>query len=174
MPFMSEINANFISACKESSDINEHLPTLLRIASKCESVIEFGVRYGLSSTALIAARPKSLVSYDIELSTEAIGIFETGKGEGVQCDLYKKNTHEITIPPVDFLFIDSDHTYSCLSTELHLHGDKPLKFIAFHDTVSYADELVPAIQEFLNKDLNWTVYEEYTNNNGLLILSRIR
>ena len=171
---MSKVNANFVSACKESSDINEHLPTLLRIASKCESVIEFGVRYGLSSTALIAARPKSLISYDITLSKEAIQIFEAGKEEGVQCNLYEKNTHEITIPPVDFLFIDSDHTYSCLSTELRLHGDKPLKFIAFHDTVSYAGELVPAIQEFLNKHLNWTVYEEYTNNNGLLIISRVR
>jgi len=170
---LSELTTKFINACSTPSDINEHLPTILRIASKCESIIEFGVRFGLSSTALITARPKSLISYDLALTEEALEIFKIGKENGVNCTLQEKNTHEVEIPPVDFLFIDSDHTYKCLSTELRLHGDKPLKFLAFHDTVSYAHELVPAIREFLETHPNWIVYEEYTHNNGFLILSRI-
>lgn len=37
---------------KSSSDINEHLPTLYSYATKCESIIELGVRGIVSSYAL--------------------------------------------------------------------------------------------------------------------------
>ena len=38
---------------KKRSDINEHLPTLHDYASKCESVLELGVRGVISSYAFI-------------------------------------------------------------------------------------------------------------------------
>ena len=42
---------NFL--CKKGSDINEHLPTLYKYASKCESVAELGVRGVISTWALV-------------------------------------------------------------------------------------------------------------------------
>ena len=39
--------------CKNSSDINEHLPTLYKYASECESIVELGVRGVISSYALV-------------------------------------------------------------------------------------------------------------------------
>jgi hypothetical protein len=164
---------NFLDGCNTESDIHEHLPTLLRFASKCDSVVEFGVRFGASSRALIAARPKSLVSYDITAEPEAEALFAAGRAEGINCQLVEKSSFDVELGSVEFLFIDSDHTYKCLSTELKLHADKVTRFLAFHDTVSYAHELVPAINEFLEEHREWQPLEIYENNNGFVVLHRV-
>jgi len=46
------------------SSINEHLDTLRNYASRCESVAEFGVDIGQSTTAFLMAQPKRLISVD--------------------------------------------------------------------------------------------------------------
>ena len=164
---------NFVDGCNTESDINEHLPTLLRFASKCDTVVEFGVRFGASSRALIAARPLSLVSYDITAEPEAEALFAAGRAEGINCRLVEKSSSDVQFDPVEFLFIESDHTYACLSKELKLHADKVTRFLAFHDTVSYAHELVPAINEFLETHREWRPLEVYENNNGFVVLHRV-
>ena len=50
---MEFIDEKYKTLCEKKSDINEHLPTLYKYASQCESVIECGVRYCVSSWALI-------------------------------------------------------------------------------------------------------------------------
>jgi GT2 family glycosyltransferase/tetratricopeptide (TPR) repeat protein len=42
-------------ACREPSDVNEHLPTLYALAKECEHVTELGTRGGVSTTALLYA-----------------------------------------------------------------------------------------------------------------------
>src|SRR3990167_216913 len=49
---------------KEVSDINEHLPILKSFSKGV--VVELGVRYFVSTWALLAGRPKKLVSIDIK------------------------------------------------------------------------------------------------------------
>ena len=49
----------------KKSDINEHLLAINELASGCEHITEFGVRNVVSTWALLAARPKRLVCYDI-------------------------------------------------------------------------------------------------------------
>ena len=169
---MSLVNQNFIKEVETTSDINEHLFALFALATKCETVVEMGVRRGSSSRAFIAARPDKLTSYDIELWPEAIEAFEAGQAEGINCELVLGNTHEIEIDPVDMIFIDTEHTYECLSKELALHGDKAKKFLAFHDTISCKDEIVPAIKEFMDKSGHWGLYFHHELNNGLLVLKR--
>jgi len=48
-----------------SIDIREHLDTLREYASRCNSVTELGVRWVVSTWALMAGRPKRLTSFDI-------------------------------------------------------------------------------------------------------------
>jgi hypothetical protein len=164
---------NFLEACNTESDIHEHLPTLFRFASKCDSVVEFGVRFGTSSRALIAARPKSLVSYDTTVEPEAEALFAAGREEGLDCQLIEKSSFDIELEPIEFLFIDSDHSYACLKKELELHADKVTRFIAFHDTVSYGHELMPAIDQFLASHPEWEHLEVYENNNGFIVIHRV-
>jgi hypothetical protein len=170
---MSKTVTNFLDAIETPSDINEHLVALYSLAGRCHSVVELGVRYALSSTALIAARPDSLKSYDIELSPEALRIFKDGEKDGVNCQLIQSSSFDVTLyDGIDMLFIDTDHTYDCLSRELALHGNKPSKYLIFHDTVSYASQLLPAINQFLNSNSHWQVLKHFEHNNGLLVLSR--
>jgi hypothetical protein len=170
---MAKSVKNFLNALETPSDINEHLLALYSLAARCESVVEFGVRYGVSSTALIAARPDSLVSYDMTLEPQAVQIFKDGKDDGVNCELIQKSSFDVELDEPCMLFIDTDHSYACLSKELSIHGNKPSKYLVFHDTVSYANELMPAINEFLASNSSWGVLQHFEHNNGLLVLKRV-
>lgn len=171
---MSQVTRNFIQALETPSDINEHLLLLYSLAARSNTLVELGVRQGLSSAAFIAARPDSLVSYDIELLPEAVALFEAGKAEGVNCELVQGSSFDIELPEVDSIFIDTDHTFACLSKELKLHGNKAQKYLAFHDTVSFASELMPAIIAFMDMNPQWETFIECKHNNGLLVLTRTK
>ena len=166
------------------SDINEHLPTLKSLASECDTVIEMGVRWVVSTWALLAARPKSLTSIDINHPSKHGVDLDKVKGfaqdAGVPFEFIEGDTTKIEIDECDFLFIDTWHVYDQLKTELELHGNKAKKYLAFHDTVTFGDVgessgykgLMPAIEEFLEQNPHWTIKHHYTNNNGLLVLER--
>ena len=47
------------------SDINEHLPTLLKYSEECKHITEMGVRGGVSSWAFLYSNPEKMVAYDI-------------------------------------------------------------------------------------------------------------
>jgi hypothetical protein len=169
--------------CKIPSDINEHLPTLMKYASECEHITEMGVRYMVSTYALLMGKPKNMISYDIHMC----------HWESVR-DLVKEdtnfqfaigNTLEIDIDPTDLLFIDTLHNYTQLKKELDLHANKVSKYIIFHDTTSFENigesylgnpekGIWPAIQEFLEIDSRWVFKERFTNNNGLTIIEKVR
>jgi hypothetical protein len=105
---MSKTVTNFLDAIETPSDINEHLVALYSLAGRCHSVAELGVRYALSSTALIAARPDSLKSYDIELSPEALRIFKDGEKDGVNCQLIQSSSFDVTLDDVTNWIDDMD------------------------------------------------------------------
>ena len=50
---MNYIEEKYKFLCKKPSDINEHLPTLYKYASECESIAELGVRGVISTWALL-------------------------------------------------------------------------------------------------------------------------
>lgn len=168
--------------CTTPSDINEHLPTLKSYASKCNHITEMGVRYIVSTYALLMGKPKKLISYDI-MDCLWQPIREIVK-EDTNFEFKIGNTLNIEIEPTEFLFIDTLHTYDQLKVELSLHANKVTKYIGFHDTTTFATHgesydgipkvgLWPAIEEFLNDNPQWIIHERYTNNNGLTILAKI-
>lgn len=188
----------YSTLCENPSDINEHLPTLKAIASECDSVTEMGVRFVISTWALVEACPKKLTCYDINSK-----FYEEGKGniedvcnnKNIDFKFIESDTLKLEIEKTDFLFIDTLHTYNQLYKELNLHSKNVNKYIALHDTVSFGhiDEsiyqhasdiiknenstntgLIKAINDFLLTDegKNWKVDKVYENNNGLTILKR--
>lgn len=168
----------------QSSDINEHLPTLKHYTEQCSHVTEFGVRWVVSTYAFMMGKPKILRSYDLE-PIENYGIdsdylkFLAAHNE-IDFEFSVGNTLTLDIEQTDLLFIDTLHTYGQLKLELELHNSKVNKFIVLHDTETFGMigengevGLWPAVEEFLNTNIEWTLEKRYTNNNGLTILKRI-
>jgi len=180
-------------------DINEHLPTLRSYASRCDHVTEMGVRFATSTHALLIAKPKKVVSIDLnyhffksyEKSINDFAFVCETSFQFIESDVLK-----IDIEQTDLLFIDTLHTYHQLLSELNRHEKNVNKWIILHDTVTfgYTDEefyqngkiseiisstkkekvgLKPAVEDFLKNNTNWKIEKEYTNNNGLTILKRI-
>jgi len=162
---------------KTQSDINEHLPVLRDLASECETVVEMGVRYCVSTWAFIEGmKGGNLISIDIKHPSKYGGdlkaVEKACHNKKINFMFYEASTLEIEIPEVDMLFIDTDHTYEQLKGELARHGNKVKKYLVFHDTVSCETELMPAIEEFMKANKKWKIKEHYKFNNGVLVLER--
>lgn len=156
------------------SDINEHIATMHKYANECNHITEFGVRTGVSTWAWLASRAKVIRCLDIENITNNLQIhFQSAKETKKDFTFTCVNTiaDKLEIEQTDLLFIDTAHTYEQCSQELKMHGNKVNKYIIFHDT-TLCPELNKAIEEFLNKNLNWKIKEVYKNNNGLTILEK--
>ena len=165
------------------SDINEHLPTLKRYASQCEHITEMGVRSCVSTFAFLMGKPKKLVSIDIDplenWGIEVASMEVVASEYGTEFQFILDDTTKITIEPTDLLFLDTWHVYEQVKKELELHAKFVKKFIIFHDTTSFEffgmDGHVgiwPAIEEFLEENKQWYIFERFQNNNGLTVLKR--
>jgi len=158
----------FIRNKRDPSDINEHMETLLYYSRKCNVVAEFWVRTGVSTSAfLYGLQPgRTFLGYDIQHYPEAQQLFDVAKQEGKSCEYIIQDVLDpnFELPYVDFLFIDTWHTYTQLRKELEKHADKVGKYLVFHDTVSFGDHdeelpgyvahedykwLLPALDQFL-------------------------
>jgi len=122
------------------SDIFEHLPTLRKYASLCDSVIEMGVRKCVSSWALALgllenrSSVKKLYMNDINVcNTDEI---ETAaKSTELQIITIWKNNLTVNLEEdVDLLFIDTWHVYGQLKRELERFAPRTRKYIIMHDT----------------------------------------
>jgi hypothetical protein len=198
---MPQLELIFEQLKNTPSDINEHLEVLKNLSSLCDTVIELGVRSGVSTHALLSGKPRQIKSFDIN----SIGLLEeTLNTYSIENNISWKFYHEnclITdnIDYCDMLFIDTFHSFKQMSCELLLHGNKAKKYLVFHDTVTfgYNNELgqikldklpsflqeyysslpniqgiMPAIDNFMNSFPEWKVYQHYKNNNGLLVLKK--
>jgi cephalosporin hydroxylase len=170
------------------SDINEHLPTLKKYTEECESVLELGVRWIVAAYAFLAGNPKKYVGLDLDhpevhgadvellrRGAEQRGIdFTMIVGDDLDDDLYN------TLPNFDLIFIDTDHTYEQVKSELEIYHNKCNRYLILHDTVSFryggfnndTKGIWTAITEFLEGNDEWELWESFANNNGLTILRR--
>jgi len=178
------INFKYNYLCSKESDINEHLPTLKQYSENLETVVEFGVRKIVSTWALLAGKPKTLISYDLYnpaiYGADLDEVYFAAKSCGVNFEFIKGDTRLVEIPECDFLFIDTLHEYHQTIAELKRHAHKVRKYIGFHDTVTFCETgesgglgICHAIREFLVSNKEWVVKEEFKNNNGLTILERV-
>jgi len=167
--------------CNDNSDICQHLPTLKRYAEECDVVVELGVRSVVSTWAFLAAKPKVLISVDLHHPSHYIYYDPNGCNLDLAAKLAKEQLtffeficHDsitVQLPNCDLMFFDTLHTFGHLTAELNSHSDKVRKYMIFHDTVTFKDELMPAINNFLKVDKDWEIHNVFYNNNGLLVLS---
>ncbi len=177
---MSTIDDLYYQARQTRSDIHEHLERMRQLGEGCQHITELGVRTGVSTIAWAAARPKSLVCYDIRRYAEVDPVESAAKAAGVEFMFYELDVLSVTIEPTDLLFIDTLHTYDQLRAELDRHASRARKYVVLHDTTTFGETgelpgtrgLWPAVEEFLAAHPEWTVSERRSNNNGLTILKR--
>ena len=122
------------------SDIFEHLPTLKKYASECESVLELGVRKCVSSWALAMGLlenglpKKKMIMNDINICNTAT-IEAAAKGVGLHIvPIWKNNLELELLEEVDLIFIDTWHVYGQLKRELARFAPNTKKYIIMHDT----------------------------------------
>jgi hypothetical protein len=174
---------------KGKSSINviaHYMDVLYNYACECETITEFGINQVNSTWAFLLSDPKRLTSIDIDLHknpTKHLGPFKgtniwllnaqrLASKSNIEFNVIESDTTKIEIDTTDLLFIDSDHTYKCLSQELTLHGNKVQKYIIFHDTVLFKD-LDKAITEFLEANPNWVIKEKISSSPGLTIIKNL-
>lgn len=173
----SALDAMFAKVRDTASDINQHCETLKQLASEAETVVEFGMRQGVSTTALLAGQPKQLITVDLHRDP----IAETLKANAGSTDCQFVQASTLTLEPIpcDLLFIDTLHTYDQLRAELNRHANVCRHRIAMHDTETFGETgedrqpgLRKAIQEFVADNPEWSLESHSADNNGLTVLSR--
>lgn len=163
---------------KTESGIYRHVPKLRELASKCRVVTEFGVRGGVSTTALLAGQPKRLVCYDFH-PCPILGRLTSLAGK---TDFVFRREDVLETEPIgftDFLFLDTRHTEDQVWAELKRHGHRVTRWIGFHDSTTFGEcgedgerGIMHAIRRWVHDHPEWFVTYQNRINNGLLVLSR--
>jgi hypothetical protein len=193
---MEKIKLNYQHNCSVPSDINEHLPTLLKYSNECKHITEMGVRWVCSTWALLMSNAEKIISYDIRKDESVNPLISAAEEYGINFQFIEADVLNLEIEKTDLLFIDTLHTYNQLNKELELHSENVSTYIILHDTESfgYNDEFIyehasefvksaspskqglwNAVVDFLEteKGSNWVMFDRYRNNNGLTVLKRV-
>ena len=183
---MEIIKIKYEDLCNNSSDINEHLPTLFNYAMKCESIIELGVRECVSSWAFVYgllhnnSLNKKLLLNDIN-PCNIESLIEATRDQNIDIKYTWVNDLDLIIDEnYDLTFIDTWHVYGQLKRELKKFGPITNKYIIMHDTTVDAiygetircnwdatiqsNETMIPIDE-INSGL-WKAIEEFLENNS--------
>lgn len=175
----------------DDGHMGPHLPRLRALAFTLPLCVEFGVRRGGSSSALILGA-EHVLSFDIESTPEAKQLQVLA---GSRWEYQIASSLDVTIPFCDLLFIDSKHTYLQCDAELKKHAEKATKYLVFHDSIwrgsmgegtndmkatrqpNEAARLKslgirPAIDNLMLRDRSWFLAAHYTDSCGLLVLER--
>lgn len=190
---MKTVQDFYERALKSGRAIAPHLPTLRELADGCALAVEFGVKGGASSSALLLGAER-VISYDLVETPEAREL-EAAAGE--RWDYRIQDSREAPREECDLLFVDSLHTYAQCRAELERHGDTVRKLLVFHDSVTFGSigadgesgcqlwrytpqasvprqylGIRPAIDELMIRDPSWGIRAHHTDSHGLLVLER--
>lgn len=137
---MENIKNNYEKLIKTPSDINEHLETLFEYATKCDSIIETGVRGCISSWALIYGLlnnnnlTKKILLNDIK-KCNIEELLEFTKNLDIIINYEWINNLNLVIDEnYDMVFIDTWHVYGQIKRELNKFSKITNKYIIMHDT----------------------------------------
>jgi hypothetical protein len=111
-------------------DMVPHLATLTRLARDAQTVVEFGVRTGVSTWALLEGLPPDgrLMSVDIEEVTVPPEVSGDPRWTFVLGD-----DREVNAPSAQLVVIDTSHEYHHTLHELHIAASLGAERIALHD-----------------------------------------
>jgi len=168
------------------SDINEHLPTLCKYASECNSVIECGIRSVVSSWSILYGlslnnnnNKKKYLLNDIT-ECQVYELIDKNYDSKIKIKYKWINDLDLVIDKnYDMIFIDTWHIYGHLKRELNKFAPNINKYIILHDTtvdeefgetirmgfdpVKQSEECGYPIEE-ITKGI-WPAVEEFINEN---------
>lgn len=134
----SNIHNKYTQKCAQSSDINEHLPTLYEYARKVDHITECGVRGVVSSYAFAAGllgKPTNrLICVDLDTNDNVVTFGGECSAEGINRTFYQQSDLDCPMEQTDLLFIDTWHVYGHLKRELARWHSYVGKYIIMHDT----------------------------------------
>lgn len=142
-----DLETKYLLLCNTPSDINEHLPTLYEYSKGCESVLELGVRSGVSTFAFMKglseneSNKRRLVSGDLNEISSMLNqaqIITFCRDYNIDYTFLLGNDLDIKIPEsiseTDITFIDTWHIYGHLKRELVKFAPITKRYIIMHDT----------------------------------------
>jgi hypothetical protein len=188
---VSKINEKI---CDTDTNPKSPFSKLKELAIGCDTIVELGTGEGRTTMALLSGKPRRMYSYDLNESVNSQSISAAAADAGTNYTFTKGSTLEISIPECDLLFVDTVHLYSQVKYELEYHGSKAKKYIIFsgtetfghleqEDGVDYSKVkavslksphgIVPAINEFLDKNPEWFIAYQTPDNSGLVVIQKI-
>ena len=134
----SMLRSRYEAKCRIPCDINEHLPTLLKYAKKCDSVTECGVCNIVSSYAFatgLLGNPNGVFKMVDPYRSHNIDMFtDMCEREGIKVKYFQDSDLTCPCEETDLLFIDTWHVYAQLKRELEHWHSFAKKYIVMHDT----------------------------------------
>jgi hypothetical protein len=127
-------------ACKEASDINEHLPTLYQLGLQCSHITEFVYGHNVHSSwafarCLLRREHTLFVSVRNKDNKNIRQVQKVCRKEGIKHrSMLFSNSLEVPLFPTDLLFIDTWHVYGQIKRELKTWAPMVSKYIVLHDT----------------------------------------
>lgn len=178
------LEVEFARVCAEPGDINEHLATirgLVETVGPTCRVVELGSRDGVTTTALMAGGPASLLCLDQGPgpNSRRLQKYQQKFFPAMRYEVRQGNTEKATPEDSDVLVVDSDpHTAEHIAAELALFAPRCSRYIVFHDTTIYGETfgnapgVMPAIRTWILDHPEWTMIRRDKHNNGLVVISR--
>lgn len=173
--------------------IAAHLPRLRALAEGLDVAVEFGVKRGASTSALLLGAAR-VVSYDVMRTPEAMALEAL---VGPRWSYRIADSRTASFGHADLLFVDSLHTYDQVRAELEAHAASVRRYIVLHDVLTFGSVgargesgeqlwrykagqsvplealgIRPAIDELLIRDPTWHIAASYHDSHGLLVLER--
>lgn len=189
---MQELETLYRRDCAAGTAISAHLPRLRDLASGLDTVVEFGVKRGASSTALLLGA-KRVISYDIAETPEAKALKAM---VGERWEYRIGDSRKAEFDGADMLFVDSQHDGAHVDAELAC-ADRVRRFIVAHDTITFGSvgakgetgmhswqyakgQCCPewalgvriAFDRLMIRDDSWRIKAHYPDSHGLLVLER--
>jgi len=182
----SPLKYRYQMLCYRRSDINEHLPVLLKLTqhSQVHTIVELGTRNGVSTTAFLLAAPRRLICYDLSFQSAALRLRELNPPDTL-LEFRTIDTRRCgpTLPDnIDLAFFDTIHTFKQVRAELknvipHMAPAPSPAYLVFHDTETFGRVgmdggagILLALQLGIPEE--WQLVQNYKNNNGLRIYER--
>lgn len=146
-----------------------------------------------------SALRKRLICLDIEPILQARHLQKVCRAAKIELTVIQADSATAEIGDVDLLFIDTWHIEGHLKRELAKHSSHVTKYIIMHDTTTDGEQsestrsgadieslsrktgystqeirrgLMFAVRDFIEKNKEWRIAEQFHNNNGLLVLAR--
>jgi predicted O-methyltransferase YrrM len=142
-------------------DMAPHFRTLIRYARECRTIIEWGVRGGVSTWAFLDGLPEDglLVSVDINDCVVPRRVSQDPRWVFIVGDDLDPAVRAQLPPTADIVFIDTSHTYEQTVAELEIAPDYRPDRIVMHDVNQ--PQVRQAVDEFCARE-GWTMaaYED--------------